>query len=288
MSVQLRKFLENIVLDEISFWKIIAQVLKVDKTVGICGLYQGNLCMDTNVIFINERTLELYFIYQPLIGAGAVGNIFALINDIVYLEIKKCVGMPTHYLTEFQTYLSQGNHYRTDDIMAYVYNACPQIKEMVGSAESGKSGFLTTNHLEYENHYDKGSQIRDDDVTAVLGSEDTILLEEDAEATTLLMEPVHEPVILISQKTQEHIKINAESYSLGKGQANDYCIQGNSAVSRRHALVIRREENYYIKDVGSTNGTFLNGRRLLPEEEALLAADDEVKLADEIFTVEMP
>jgi hypothetical protein len=196
--------------------------------------------------------------------------------------------MSTHYLTEFQTYLSQGNHYRTDDILAYVYNACPQIKEMVGSVESGKSGFLTTNHLEYESHYDKSSQVRDDDDTVVLGSDDTVLLGNDEEATTLLMEPVHEPIMLISAKTQECIKINAESYSIGKGAANDYCIQGNSAVSRRHALVIRREENYYIKDVGSTNGTFLNGRRLLPDEETLLAADDEVKLADEIFTVEMP
>ena len=48
-------------------------------------------------------------------------------------------------------------------------------------------------------------------------------------------------------------------------------------VSRRHARIMRRSGQYFIEDLGSTNGTFINrGRRLLPGDRHPLHDGDEI------------
>ena len=48
-------------------------------------------------------------------------------------------------------------------------------------------------------------------------------------------------------------------------------------ISRRHARIINHNGQYFIEDLGSTNGTFINrGRRLLPGKRHMLQSGDEV------------
>ncbi|MEQ1605578.1 MAG: FHA domain-containing protein [Pyrinomonadaceae bacterium] len=51
----------------------------------------------------------------------------------------------------------------------------------------------------------------------------------------------------------------------------------DAKVSRRHARIVRNGGGYFIEDLGSTNGTYVNrGRRLLPGNAQLLNDGDEV------------
>jgi serine/threonine-protein kinase len=51
----------------------------------------------------------------------------------------------------------------------------------------------------------------------------------------------------------------------------------DAKVSRRHAKIYRRNGTYFIEDLGSTNGTYVNrGRRLLPGNPQVLSDGDEV------------
>ena len=48
-------------------------------------------------------------------------------------------------------------------------------------------------------------------------------------------------------------------------------------VSRRHARIVTHNSQYFIEDLGSTNGTFVNrGRRLLPGKRHMLQNGDEI------------
>lgn len=51
----------------------------------------------------------------------------------------------------------------------------------------------------------------------------------------------------------------------------------DAKVSRRHARIVRSNGSYFIEDLGSTNGTYVNrGRRLLPGNPQALSDGDEV------------
>lgn len=49
-------------------------------------------------------------------------------------------------------------------------------------------------------------------------------------------------------------------------------------VSRRHALIRGDRGTFFVMDLDSTNGTFLNGRRLQPRNQHLLVSGDVLRL----------
>lgn len=50
------------------------------------------------------------------------------------------------------------------------------------------------------------------------------------------------------------------------------------SVSRRHACIFKQNSVFLVQDLGSANGTFLNGRRLAPYLPYPLHANDELQL----------
>ena len=52
----------------------------------------------------------------------------------------------------------------------------------------------------------------------------------------------------------------------------------SQGISRRHALVCREQRMLTVRDLNSTNGTYLNGQRLIPMEVRVLRDGDEVTL----------
>jgi hypothetical protein len=54
---------------------------------------------------------------------------------------------------------------------------------------------------------------------------------------------------------------------------------GDKGVSRRHVIIRRRGTLIYVADIGSTNGTWHNGQRLVAFGERLLRDGDELQLS---------
>lgn len=59
----------------------------------------------------------------------------------------------------------------------------------------------------------------------------------------------------------------------------DYCLEERQ-ISRFHAVISEQEGEFYIKDLHSTNGTYVNEVKLEPEKEKNIRNNDWIKIAD--------
>lgn len=74
--------------------------------------------------------------------------------------------------------------------------------------------------------------------------------------------------------------------SVGRSKRCDVRVEGNGSLSRRHAELFVEDGTCFVRDCGSTNGTFAGGARLQPGVAAPLARGSALRLADEEFRIE--
>ncbi len=97
----------------------------------------------------------------------------------------------------------------------------------------------------------------------------------------------HPYLKLLNQRERLDFKIE-EAYSLdknlsiGRTQENDIAF-GDSFLSKKHARFSVREDQVFLEDLGSSNGTFVNGNRLKVGVEALLADGDKIRMGNVEF-----
>jgi sigma-B regulation protein RsbU (phosphoserine phosphatase) len=77
----------------------------------------------------------------------------------------------------------------------------------------------------------------------------------------------------------------SECSVLGRQHDSAICLSGN-AVSRHHAQILRRGDDYFIEDLGSSNGTYLNGKRLVPHAPASFYDDDRLHIGPFLLTLQ--
>ena len=72
--------------------------------------------------------------------------------------------------------------------------------------------------------------------------------------------------------------------TVGRKAGNDLVISGDSFVSGSHAHLLFEGGSYLVVDVGSTNGTRLNGKKLTANVPETLASGDTIQFGQTGFT----
>lgn len=80
------------------------------------------------------------------------------------------------------------------------------------------------------------------------------------------------------------IEIAAEEFIVGSSAEANAVIDFNPGISRKHCRIIYQNERYFVEDLGSANGTYLNKKRLSEDVEALKEGD-RLQLANTLFIV---
>jgi pSer/pThr/pTyr-binding forkhead associated (FHA) protein len=87
-------------------------------------------------------------------------------------------------------------------------------------------------------------------------------------------------VVVRSQVLDEHDRFDLDTRPLtaGRAETNDIALDGDEFASARHARFEARRDGVWVEDLGSTNGTYVNGVKL--SRSRRLAPGDIVRVGE--------
>lgn len=119
-----------------------------------------------------------------------------------------------------------------------------------------------------------------------LDMEQTLAVSEKFE-TVFLKREEKQKLILRSENTAcPDLEITGSDFVIGKKKGSVDGLLKARGVSRIHGKITKERDGYYLMDLNSTNGTYLNGGRLEVNEKARIRPGDRVGFADVKYVVE--
>ena len=85
--------------------------------------------------------------------------------------------------------------------------------------------------------------------------------------------------------TVEEVPVDSLPVAVGRGGQNEVPLEGDEFASAQHARFDPRRDGLWVEDIGSTNGTFVNGARVTTPRR--LSKGDVVRVGQTDFRVEV-
>lgn len=105
--------------------------------------------------------------------------------------------------------------------------------------------------------------------------------------TTVLTQEQIPAGYLYRKATKEEITILGTEFLIGKHESADCQITGNDTISREHCVISKVDGLVYVEDLGSTNGTKINGKPIEKHKKILLPDGARLELSNEVFEVHL-
>lgn len=120
-----------------------------------------------------------------------------------------------------------------------------------------------------------------DDLKSSRKKENTKETKTDTDEGATMLLSREPPCLIYGSDEEKKVLIKTIPFILGSGKEMvDHRIK-NRSVSRLHARIFCEGERYFIEDLGSTNGTRVNKRKLAPHEVVEIRNNDLIILSDE-------
>lgn len=253
-------------------FSLIARILEAMSIVEKYDLFASNLILDEKLIFIDELSSRIYMLYRPLNNRNAGGNVYRFLDNLV-LKIKKYNGEISDDCDDIHSFLVDENNYKLSSLVNYIQEVYPSIYREIKTPEfDDKSTRLDTL-----------MEASDNDGTVCLnsvGNVENSKKDADTAVAAAFMR-------LVSIDKSIVIEVNKNSFVIGKSREKaDGVIAGNSMISRVHAEILRKDDAIYIRDLGSANGTYVNGNKIDSEQLVQLTKNVTIRLADAEFIIE--
>lgn len=249
MSKSLRNMIPS--LDSDTFLTIIANLLNCIIEIKNNGFLDcENLDLSFDKVFVNQNTLEISLIYLPVNNADK--DLASFENEFRTEIIKLITSVPAftgEKMARICGYLSNG----TLSLNQVYKSICSEIKGRSTSFES-----------DFDREKDTGN------------SNKHVIFKQ----PSLHFYSLNAPVDI-------NFNIDVLEFIIGKNPAQvNGVISFNKAISRVHCKISYQNNSYFVTDLGSANGTYVNKSRLAAQHPQKIKSGDTIRLANSDFKIE--
>lgn len=112
----------------------------------------------------------------------------------------------------------------------------------------------------------------------------------DSSEQTVLLSEVKKPEgpELVCEQTGEVVPLGKFPFYIGSAREYADYVPSGEGISRIHCCINKKGEAYYLADLNSTNGTYRNGKEVIPGKDALLSENDEIRISSQEFYIKFP
>ena len=184
-----------------NFFMIIEQIMMAVQKLRMARMLPEYMVLDIHDVYINETTLEVQFLFVPLLEHREETDVIAFMKSVLYTA--KPEKGENEFLTDFVYFLNSLDQYMPDKIEKYIAKVDPQALKLLRKRNPG-SGFITNKRMDYLDYQEKLQESKDRGIasgeigknaepdTYVMGEEDDlatdVMDEEDDFATDVMDE----------------------------------------------------------------------------------------------------
>lgn len=258
-------------------------ILQIIRAIGLLAVFVGTI-----EIFVPQYAI--FHIKLPLCIVFIAGGILLSIEANKKLK-KKPFYTKMKYTTKKQSYVIDDNdmeqlHKKDKKDEKYEKN---EKYEKYEKRNSGKGKIYQVNH----------DLSTEENVVAIDETPNTVLLSEYLSQSE--QKKMHQIYLIPEENEQDmeqthredlvqaHNRICVSKFPCIIGSMQGYCdiVIVDKLVSRMHLCIRQLQDGWYLEDMNSTNGTFINGSRIKPNQQLKIQDQDRIRLAAAAYKVEI-
>lgn len=258
---------------------IVYNLIQRVNDIRLNGFFRAeNLELDFEKIFVDTTDYSVHLIYFPLSGADS-GKISVFENEFRMSLVSFLDSFPVFGAPQFQRLR---NNLLNGALP--VETILKELRETISGSDSPQKRYLVDGVDAVKQEREK---IGEHLFKKEPGSNDSVYPSVVGHNTN--NRPAQQPtmkITAINSPSPIELVINCAEYKIGKNSAMvDGVILHNPAISRIHCKISYVLGKYYVTDMGSANGTFVNNQKIESQQTVEIHNGDNLKLANSKFVV---
>ena len=302
--VPLRDFLKFNEMSKKLFVILLRNIVIGLKSIDANKFSRDLISLDLCTTYVDPASWRVYLMYIPLQPYEVKNNLKNYLQDFVSV-CSFVLGENLEYVQSFVENLNTSVVYTANNLEEY----CNLLSEQFIQNNSNRVNkqicpICSAKIIENEEYcpfcggnINGHPTLRTQDLTADDGvhyqnqhqsnySQDEISVNENGVVTIFKGSQEFDKSVWLEDRSKSgKISISKFPFRIGKSNELTDLQINNSAVSRKHADILKENGKYFIVDMGSTNGTYLSNKRIQPGVKELLNDGMIVKFANAEFKI---